>query len=54
MEIKPTNLIKGQVLSKLVVDSNCRALGVDYICNNLGNSHPQTNNSQVNENIVGS
>jgi hypothetical protein len=52
MEIKPTKLVKGKGLAKLLDDSNCRALGVDYICNNSGNSHPQTNNSQVNENIV--
>jgi hypothetical protein len=52
MEIKPTKLVKGKGLAKLLVDSNCRALGVDYICNNSGNLHPQTNSSQVNENIV--
>jgi hypothetical protein len=52
MEIKPTKLVKGQGLAKLLVDSNCRALGVDYICNNSGNLHPQNNSSQVNENIV--
>jgi hypothetical protein len=52
MEIKPTKLVKGRVLAKLLDDSNCIDLGVDYICNNSGNSHPQTNNSQVNENIV--
>jgi hypothetical protein len=52
MEIKPTNLVKGHGLAKLLDDSNCRAMGVDYICNNSGNSHPQTNNSQFNEKIV--
>jgi hypothetical protein len=52
MEIKPTKLVKGQGLAKLIDDSNCRSMGVDYICNNSRNSHPQTNNSQVNEKIV--
>jgi hypothetical protein len=52
MEIKPTNIVKGKGLAKLLVDSNCIALGVDYICNNSGNLHPQNNSSQVNENIL--
>jgi hypothetical protein len=51
MEIKPTKLVKGKGLAKLLSDSNCRYLGVEYNCNNSGNSHPQTNNFQVNENI---
>jgi hypothetical protein len=37
MEIKPTKLIKGQGLDKLLDDSNCRAVGVDYICINSVN-----------------
>jgi hypothetical protein len=52
MEIKPTKLVKGQGLAKMLADSNCRALGVDYICNNSRNLHPQNNSSQINENIV--
>jgi hypothetical protein len=52
MEIKPTKLVKGQGLAKLLANSNCRALEVDYICNNSGNLHPQNNSSQVNETIV--
>jgi hypothetical protein len=31
LEIKPTKLIKGQGLSKLLVESNCEALGVSFI-----------------------
>jgi hypothetical protein len=33
MEIKPTKLIKGQGLEKLLVESNCRVLGVNQIIN---------------------
>ena len=28
MDIRPTNLVKGQGLAKLLVDSNCQALGL--------------------------
>jgi hypothetical protein len=31
LEIKPTKLIKGQGLAKLLVESNCRSLGVNFI-----------------------
>ena len=31
VEIKPTNLVKGQGLEKLLVDSNCEALGLHLI-----------------------
>jgi hypothetical protein len=31
LEIKPTKLIKGQGLAKLLAESNCRALGIDFI-----------------------
>jgi hypothetical protein len=31
LEIKPTKLIKGQGLAKLLAESNCRALGIDSI-----------------------
>jgi hypothetical protein len=31
LEIKPTELVKGQGLAKLLVDSNCKALGVNFI-----------------------
>jgi hypothetical protein len=31
LEIKPTKLVKGQGLAKLLVESNCRALGVNFI-----------------------
>jgi hypothetical protein len=44
LDIKPTKLVKGQGLGKLLADSNCKFLGVDYICNNSGKSHPQENN----------
>jgi hypothetical protein len=31
MEIKPTKLIKGQGLAKLLDESNCKYLGVNFI-----------------------
>ena len=31
LEIKPTKLIKGQGLAKLLAESNCRALGINFI-----------------------
>ena len=31
LEIKPTKLIKGQGLAKLLVESNCKALGINFI-----------------------
>jgi hypothetical protein len=31
MEIKPTKLIKGQGLAKLLAESNCKALGINFI-----------------------
>ncbi len=31
IEIKPTKLIKGQVLAKLMTESNCQALDINFI-----------------------
>jgi hypothetical protein len=31
LEIKPTKLVKGQGLAKLLAESNCRALGINFI-----------------------
>jgi hypothetical protein len=31
LEIKPTKLVKGQCLAKLLAESNCKALGVSFI-----------------------
>ena len=31
LEIKPTKLIKGQGLEKLMVESNCDVLGINFI-----------------------
>jgi hypothetical protein len=31
LEIRPTKLVKGQGLAKLLVESNCLALGVNFI-----------------------
>jgi hypothetical protein len=50
LEIKPTKLVKGQGLAKLLVESNCKALGVKFIDGFSGNEqdelfdgHPQDN-----------
>jgi len=49
LEIRPTKLIKGQGLAKLLAEANCKALGVDFInaCsenqqNQLSDVSPQT------------
>jgi hypothetical protein len=31
LEIRPTKLIKGQGLAKLLAEENCKALGVDFV-----------------------
>jgi hypothetical protein len=31
LEIKPTKLVKGQGLAKLLAESNCKSLGVNFI-----------------------
>jgi hypothetical protein len=31
LEIKPTKLVKGQGLAKLLAESNCKALGISFI-----------------------
>jgi hypothetical protein len=31
LEIKPTKLVKGQGLARLLVESNCKSLGVNFI-----------------------
>jgi hypothetical protein len=31
LEIRPTKLIKGQGLAKMLDEANCKALGVDFI-----------------------
>lgn len=33
LEIKPTRLVKGQGLTKLLTESNCKALGIHAILN---------------------
>lgn len=35
LEIKPTKLVKGKGLEKLLTESNCKALGIHAILNNL-------------------
>ena len=33
IEIKLTKLVKGQVLAKIIADSNCKPMGLNSICN---------------------
>jgi len=54
VDIKPTKFIKGQGLAKLLVDSNCKALGLNYINIlteeiNQNDLHPEDINLQVHE-----
>jgi hypothetical protein len=48
LEIKPTKLIKGQGLAKLLVESNCKALVISYIntCSKIQQPEPSNKNSQ--------
>ena len=41
LDIKPTKLIKGQGLAKLLAESNCKALGINFI-----NERAETSNKQ--------
>jgi hypothetical protein len=41
LEIKPTKLVKGKYLSKLLVESNCEALGVSFINTRLGSQQAE-------------
>jgi hypothetical protein len=44
LEIKPTKLIKGQGLAKLLVEANCQALGVNFI-----NAFSESQQSELSE-----
>ena len=41
LDIKSTKLIKGQGLAKLLVESNCKVLGINTIIHVLGEKNPQ-------------
>jgi hypothetical protein len=47
LEVKPTQLIKGQGLSRLLVESNCKALGVNFMCTNCINKQSEIPNSSL-------
>jgi hypothetical protein len=42
LDINPTNLIKGQGISKLMILSNYDVLGINFIANLLENSKEET------------
>jgi hypothetical protein len=44
LEIKPTKLVKGHGLAKLLVESNCKALGVSFINSFLENQQAESSN----------
>jgi predicted MarR family transcription regulator len=46
LEIKPTKLIKGQGLAKLLAEPNCRALGINFI-NEQAESSNESSQSTV-------
>ena len=52
LELKPTKLVKGQCLAILLVESNCKALGVNFMSTNYINQQfdIQNNNLQINSN----
>jgi hypothetical protein len=45
MEIRPTKLIKGQGLAKLLAEENCKSLGVSFINECSENQHHQLSNA---------
>jgi len=49
LEIKPTKLIKGQGLSRLLAKSNCKSLGVRFInkCSENQQAKPYDTNAQA-------
>jgi hypothetical protein len=55
LEIKPTRLVKGQGLSKLLTESNCKALGVNFM--NIDSEDRQdeisSEDSHVSPNLAG-
>jgi hypothetical protein len=44
LEIKPTKLVKGQGLAKLLAESNCEALGVSFINTRSGSQQAESPN----------
>jgi len=44
LEIKPTKLVKGKGLSNLLVESNCKSLGVSFIGACSGNHQAESPN----------
>jgi hypothetical protein len=46
LEIKPTKLVKGRGLDKLLVESNCRALGVIFI-NTFSENQPAESSNKI-------
>jgi hypothetical protein len=54
LEVKPTKMIKGQGLARLLAESNCKALGVNFMGTNSVNqqSEIQNNNLQINSKLA--
>ena len=42
VEIRPTKLVKGQGLARILVDSNCQALGIHLVANQSDHEELQT------------
>jgi hypothetical protein len=55
LEIKPNKLVKGQGLAKMLVESNCKDLGVNFINTFSGNQQAELfdKDSQVSPTLVG-
>jgi hypothetical protein len=54
LEVKPTKLVKGQGLARLLVESNCKALGVNFMSTNSINQQYDihNNNLQINSKLA--
>jgi hypothetical protein len=54
LEMKPTKLVKGQGLARLLAESNCKALGVNFMNANSENQQTDipSNNLQINSKLT--
>jgi hypothetical protein len=51
LEIKPTKMVKGQGLAKLLAESNCEALGVNSVNTGSGNWQAELPNQRSQDNL---
>jgi hypothetical protein len=54
LEINPTKMVKGKGLARLLAESNCKYLGVNFMGTNFDNHHSefQNNNQKLNPKLT--